>query len=204
MDYSTPGKFVGNSGILVKVFDEFANNFSILALKLFLYLTSITIGLYNLDYLSDSTLVKCTSHTVGFMSGVISGIVAYLFAFIVPYKYDFARDVYGICSCKDFQVPISLMFLSLLFSFPLIRIIDQTITSYNGKKIIFIVSIIGIIVMLSLFFEYINSLDNRYAYLFSYSVWGIIYSFLFMQKKTNRSPSVGQTQNNFNYNPFNQ
>ena len=86
------------------------------ALIILFYFSSLSIGMYKVNYLSDSTLVQLTSNLLGPCAATLCGSIAYGIAFIVPYKYEFAQEVFNIGVHNEFRVAITMAFLLLPFA----------------------------------------------------------------------------------------
>lgn len=159
---------------------------------LLFYLLPLALGL-NYDYFFiNSPLVKYTAYVAGFCSSAISWIFAYLTAGIVFGKFDFAKQVFRLYRNTDFSIAMSLVFLTATIAWFLARIIDRAASLHLHRKIIFCIAIVFIIANLASISEYMNALNNRYVYIFSCSVMGIIYFLLFWKNTSAKKTGIKQ------------
>lgn len=190
---NTPEDFVKNNQPVVSRFDEFVSKWLSFLLKTFFFFVPLTIGLHKHYILLKSPLMKLSALIFGYCTSIISWLFAWLIPrFVFGVKYDFVREVYNLYLNDDFTIAISLVFLLSLFSRFIVRTLDITVTSYVYRKYIFIITSIITLVSCVLSIEYIYSLDNPYTYLFGFSVTGIIYFILMMQKKNVRKKRIKQ------------
>ena len=123
--------------------------------------------------------------------------------FIFGANYDFAKDVYRLYSNCDFRISITLMFLMLPASRFLTRTINRAVTSSRNRKILFItISIVAVSSFVSIF-NYLESVYNPRAYIFSFCVLSIIYFILIIHRSVVNEPRKQQRQNPFETSSFN-
>ena len=189
---------------LVNKFDEFSSKYLMLSLLMFFYIIPISIGLHSYDTLVKSHFVRISAYVLGFCASVFSWFSALLVPwFIFGANYDFAKDVYRLYSNCDFRISITLMFLMLPASRFLTRTINRAVTSSRNRRILFItISIVAVSSFVSIC-NYLESVNNPRAYIFSFCVLSIIYFILIIQRSIVDEPRKQQRQNPFETSSFN-
>ena len=197
-------EFDNNGNQLVNKFDEFSSNYLMLSLLMFFYIVPISIGLHSYDTLVKSHMVRISAYLLGFFASVFSWFSALLVPwFVFGVEYDFTVDVFRLYLNSDFRISISLMFLLLPISRFLTRTINRTVTSNLYRKILFItISIVSVSSFITIF-NYIESVNNPQAYIFSYAVLSIIYLILIRLGSEVKEPRKQQRPNPFESSSFN-
>jgi hypothetical protein len=168
-----------NSQVFVTTFDQIASKMLKPALIIFSFFSCLSIGLYKTNYLSESPLVKIASNILGPCAATLSGSIAYIIAFIVPHKYEFAKNVFNISAYEEFKISITLAFLLLPFTIFLVKIINKAFSSYLYRKLIFSITIIITLPILYLTNIFLNKFPDKSAFVFSFVIFGIIYYSIF-------------------------
>ena len=197
-------EFDNNGNQLVNKFDEFSSKYLMLSLLMFFYIVPISIGLHSYDTLVKSHMVRISAYLLGFCASIFSWFSALLVPwFVFGIEYDFTKDVFRLYSNCDFRISITLMLLLIPISRFLTRTINRTVTSSRNRKILFItISIVAVSSFVSIF-NYLESVYNPRAYIFSFGVLSIIYFILIRLGSEVKEPRKQQRPNPFESSSFN-
>jgi len=169
----------GNQTSNVTGLDQIPSKLLMPALIVLFYFASLAVGFHKVNYLTDSSLVSLSSNIFGPCAATLSGSIAYIIAFIVPHKYQFATEVFNLSVYNEFRVSLTMAFLLLPITCILAGIINRTFSFYLYRKIIFITIIIITIPILYLTNEFLNNFTEKSAFIFCFAVFGIIYYAVF-------------------------
>ena len=176
---------------MVSTFDKLAHVILSVTLKVFFYVVPLTIGLHEYKVLMDSLFIRILSVILGFCFSVISWLTASLLpVFVFGVEYDFAKEVFNLYWTDSFRIAETFVFVLLPLSRYLTRTMNRTITSYQNRKYIFIVTGFVVIACIASIIEYVSSLYNPYVCLFNFAVTGIIFLILMRSKKDIRKTRI--------------
>ena len=147
------------------------------AVIMFFYIGSLTLGLKYFHLFLQSPLIRFVGKCAGFLASAISWIPAFLLAGIVLGKFDFPKEVFNLHLRADFSTAMAIVFFSIPIGLFLMKIMTRFIS-----PLLFWSTVVFLVICFSLTAEYINALPNKYAYVLSSSVIGILY-FAVMKKR---------------------
>lgn len=179
---------------LVGSFDKFTSRYLMHILAMLSYLAPLSLGLHYVEFLMQSPLISFSSKFVGFCASVISWVPAYLFHGIILGKFDFARDVYKLYSSSDFSIAIAFVFLITPIAIFIARSFSKITLSSFFRSLICCTAFVFLLASLVSIIEYTNSLENHYAYIFSFCVIGIIYFVVFVKLTETRTRRMSRRQ----------
>ncbi|MHB9141989.1 MAG: hypothetical protein ACYC25_08960 [Paludibacter sp.] len=168
-----------NRAMHLSVYDLLANKLFLLGIISVIYLFCVLIGLNKAHYLADSSLIKLFSNILGPCAAIFCGSIAYIIAFIIPHKYEFAREVYSLSDNLEFNIAISLIFLLFPVASFIARTINRAITSFILRKYIFIISITILLIQVYLINNILSNFNNKPSFVFGFTLFGIIYYVVF-------------------------
>ena len=175
MDNTNIYEFDEDGRPLVNEFDEFASKSLQGMLICLFYLTSLSIGLHNDEFLLKSPLMVFISFIAVSCATAIDTLLAFLIVWGVFGHFDFVEEVLSLVSHTDFQVGVGCVLLAIPAAIFFIKITGRLATSCKSKTAIFFIALSFTLFKLFSVFEHIK--DQKYpdAYLFSFLAIGIIY-----------------------------
>jgi len=152
-----------------------------IALVVCFFFASILFGLLNAEYFLQALAPRVLSYVFGFITSLIASVFAVIIALFIPHRYEFMQDVFCLYQHNDFRMAVTFVFLLMVISRPVVRILDRVFVSYSSRHRAFIIlSLSGFGMMLTIL-SYLSENEQWFAYVFSFFVVGVIYLLFHVQ-----------------------
>jgi len=158
------------------------------------YAVPLYLGFNYSHVLQNSPLVKYSAYVFGFVTSLISWIVAFLFGGIVLGKFQFAKDVLYLFKCQDFNIAMAMVFLTLPITGLISRVLHRTINSNMVRCVLTCLLLVPMLSSSVHSLEYIIKIPDGLKYLFSCSCIGFIFFIVFLVRWSRNpvEPSNGE------------
>ena len=179
MNFNNPVELSNSRKSIAIFFDWFVHVFFEPVFMILCYSFTLMISLLKVNYLSESPLVNFSSKIFGPCAAALSGFAGYIIALIIPHKYGFARAVFNLHADHIFRISITAVFLLLPITILLTKVIIKIFKSDLFRKYILITMFSLSLPLLNVINEFLNTLPNKSAFIFSFLLLGIVYYMVF-------------------------